>query len=295
MFVALTFHAPGASAQPTQQRDVQHDVSVLFNRAMKVATGGGGHVALGDKVDFDVPPRMVFVPRDAADALLIAAGRKPPPDYLGIVLNEAAVGWFVIIRVVNDGHVDADAMASWSPDDVIASARDERFAENQERDRQGLPPLEVRRWVTRPDYNPLLHRLIWSPLVLPLDARRDAGGEIVQYGAVFGRRGYVRLAMTTVLDMLPRQAVILDVIMDHIAYTPGETYSDFIPSRDPVDRAGLAGVFGYEHLRKADLTTRLRAFGEPLILPAEVLAVIAMAGAILVVVYRWWRLHRPAR
>lgn len=281
-------------AQPSRPRDQMHDVTTAFNRALLTASGGGLHVPLGDQAVLTVPAEELFLPRSGADALLQAAGRPVPNDYAGLMVNEAAIDWYGALQVVAHGHVDAGEVESWTPDDLIASIRDSVAHGNVQRVAGGEPPLEVRRWVQRPAYDTARHHLSWCLLILPEDSRRDAGGVVVYNAVTFGRTGYVRLELTTTIDQLPRQTDIPATILDHIDYRPGQGFADYQSAADARDPAGLAGVFGVDHVRKADLKTRLRAFGEPLILPGGITLVVAMVGGLTLLVYRW-RLHRPVR
>ncbi len=284
---------PGFAQQPGP-RDTVHGVTTAFNRALLTASGGGMHVALGDQADLAVPADEMFLPRPGADGLLQAAGRPVASDYAGLLMSAAGIDWYGVLHVVAHGHVDAGDVESWTSNDLLASIRDSVAQDNIQRTARGEPALEARRWVQRPSYDAARHRLSWCLLVLPEGSRRDAGGVVVYNAVTFGRTGYVRLELTSAVDQLPQQADIPATILDHIAYLPGQGFADYRSGSDARDPAGLAGVLGADHVRKADLKTRLRAFGEPLIVPGGITLIAAMVGGLALLVYRW-RLRRPER
>ncbi|MDR3537617.1 MAG: DUF2167 domain-containing protein [Acetobacteraceae bacterium] len=282
-------------AQQARPRDQQHDVSVALNHALLTASGGGLHVKLGDQAILTVPEDELFLPSPGADALLRAASRPVPDDYAGIVIDQSAIDWFAILQVVARGHVDADEMTSWTANDLIASVRDDVERDNVQRMARGEPAMEVRRWIQPPTYDAARHQLLWCLLIVPQEARRDAGGEIVYNAVTFGRTGYVRLALATTVDQLPREQDIPGVVLNHIEYLPGQGFGDFQSGKDAMDSAGLAGVFGIERIRKADFKTRVHAFAAPLVVPGGITLIVAMVGGLTVLLYRWRHVRRPMR
>lgn len=286
---------PPAHAQQARPKDVGHDVEIALNRALRIASGGGMHVALGDQATLTVPEHQFFLPRPGADDLLRAADRPVPSDYTGMIIDDSAADWFALLRVVAHGYVDAGAVTGWTANDVLASVRDTIDHANGPRIAHGDPPLEARRWVQPPLYDAASRRLTWCVLIVARDARRDAGGEIVCHGATFGQSGYVKLSMTTTLDRWSWQTAIPGTILDQVAFLPGHGYADYRAGTDADDPDGLAGVFGVERLRKADLKTRLRAFAQPLIIPGAVTLIAALSIGLVVLLSRWRHLRRPLR
>lgn len=290
--IGISAAAPTAAvAQEARSPDQASGVAAALNRAMRTAVGSPDHVALGPQAALQVPDEMLFIPRPAADDMVTALGKTVPADYQGLIFNQSGGDWFGLLQAVTHGHVDVDEIRNWTANDIIASVRDAVDRDNEQRVKQGEWPREVRRWVQAPRYDAALHRLSWCLLLLPKDSRRDAGGEVTCYVVAFGRAGYVRLALTTAVDLLPRQQAVPDAILANITFPPEQGFTDFKAGRDAADPAGLAGVFGLEHLRKADLTTRLRTFGAPLVIPGSIALFVLLLAGIGAALYRWHRLR----
>lgn len=290
--VGISVAAPTIGlAQQTRSAEQASGVAAALNRAMRTAIGAPDHVALGPQATLQVPDDMLFIPRPAADDMVTALGKPVPADYQGLIFNQAGGDWFGVLQAVTRGHVDVDEIRNWTANDIIASVRDSVERDNEQRIQRGDWPREVRRWVQAPTLDAAQHRLSWCLLILPKDSRRDAGGEVTCYVAAFSRAGYVRLALTTALDILRRQQAVPDTILTNIAFQPEQAFTDFKPGRDAADPAGLAGVFGIEHLRKADLKTRLRTFGEPLVIPGSIALFVLLLAGIGAALYRWHRLR----
>ena len=139
-------------------------------------------------------------------------------------------------------HIKDDDARDWNADDLLKSYREGTEAGNEERQKLGVPALEVIGWAEKPAYDAATHRLVWAM------SSREKGAPAgepqgVNYNTyVLGREGYFMLNLVTGLDDLPRDKPAALGLLQALDFNEGQRYADFNASTDRVAEYGLAAL-----------------------------------------------------
>lgn len=245
-WLAVTLSGPaladGAATKLTQ-------VDAAFQEAMRQATGGPARAEIAGQATFAVPMDFVAVPPTQGTALLASLNIPVPDDLAGVLLGIDGVDSPGTLRFVKSGFVDADGAIAWSADDLQSSLDDTIRADNADRLKRGLLPLEMRRWVTEPHYKPESHVLVWAALIVPQGSPANTEGTIEVHALAFGRQGYVELTFPTSVERADYYTMIADQFLSTLRYAGGAGYGDVTPSdkRAPNGLAGAIGAMSLHH------------------------------------------------
>ena len=83
------------------------------------------------------------------------------------------------------------------PDELLQSLKDGTEAGNEEREKMGIGPIKVTRWIEPPAYDAASHRLVWSAEAV-LKVGKDPDPTINYNTYVLGREGYISANLITV-------------------------------------------------------------------------------------------------
>ena len=243
---APTTPAPKASnkavAAPMSPAQVSAD-------AIRQALGAPMRADLGTEAAVRLHEDLLLVPHDPAVRLLTVQHKPIPPDFVALTTAQGleAPGY---VHFVPSGFIDSNEALAWTPEDYLDSLQDTVKRENQERAKQNQEPLEARRWIRPPHYDPDNHLLSWAALILPVSSPRESDGQIVFHGLAFGRDGYIELTVDTSEEDADAVGTMIDTFLLGVAFNPGKTYADF-QKGDPMAPKGLAGAMGIDTLHKA--------------------------------------------
>jgi uncharacterized membrane-anchored protein len=216
--------------------------------AARQSIGAPARADLGPEAAVRLHEDLLIVPHDPAVRLLTAQHKPIPASFVALItapgLEESGH-----VRFIPSGFIDSNEALPWTPDDVLDSLQDTVKRENQERAKQNLEPLEARRWIRPPHYDPDNHLLSWAALILPASSPRDSDGQIIFHGVAFGRDGYIELTVDTSEEAANTVGTVIDTFLLGVAFNPGRTYADF-QKGDPMAPKGLAGAMGIDTLHK---------------------------------------------
>jgi uncharacterized membrane-anchored protein len=263
----------------------------IFADAMRQSIGGPARADLGPEATVRLDDGQLVVPRDPAVRLLKVSNKVFPPDLLALLMGTHGMDLPGYIRFVPAGYVDADTALGWTADDILDSLRDTVEHDNAEREKKGLPDREARRWIRPPHYDAEAHTLTWAALVIAKSAPRESDGEIVFRGVIFGRDGYLQVAMTGSVEQADEVGNILESFLRGVTFRPGKTYIEY-QSGDPRSPRGLAGAMGIDTLHKA---RDQGSFLSSDVVIAAVGALVAAIGGISLFFYVQRHLRRLAR
>jgi uncharacterized membrane-anchored protein len=251
-----------------------------------------GEVSLGDGIArLSLTPEWRCLGPDDAERVIVDAWRNPPDHerplgmlFLSDVGPLDPAGWGVVISYAAEGHVsDADA----EHQDYDALLRDMQAAvrtQNEKREHDGYPPVELIGWAARPFYDPAAHKLHWArELRFGTDAEHTLNYDV----RVLGRRGV--LVMQAVAPMSQSEAVQARMrdALSLVEFEPGHRYDEFDSGADKVAAYGIGGLVAGGLLAKAGFF-KLLLVGLLAAKKFIVLGAVAVGGA----VSRYFRRNR---
>jgi uncharacterized membrane-anchored protein len=156
---AICLFVAGAALAQSPAQNTQAEQEAAFASAKRVQVQGPSDVALRDQALLKLPKGYVFIPVPEAGKLLESMGNRTGDSLLGIVVPGSDQGWFAVLRYINEGHIKDDDAKEWNADDLLASLKAGTEASNEERQRRGIPAMEVIGWAEKPRYDAAAHRL----------------------------------------------------------------------------------------------------------------------------------------
>ena len=252
-----------------------------FEDARTVARRGPQEIELANQAVFKLPSGHVYIPQPQASALLNAMGNPGKDERLqGLVFPDGNGEWFVTIRYEGSGYIKDDDAKDWNADDLLKSYREGTEAANKEREKMGVPALEIVGWAEKPAYDAAAHRLVWAMSSRHKGApANDAQG--VNYNTyALGREGYFSLNLVTDLKDLGTHKGNAQTLLSALDYKQGKRYADFSASTDKVAEYGLAALVVGVGAKKLGLFALIAAFVAKFAKVA-ILAAVALGGGFL--------------
>lgn len=245
--------APGPDAH-------QQAAIAAKDAATKAMVRGPASVTLRDQGVLKLPERFGYIPQKEAAAVLRAMGNRTGPDLIGLIvpLQEGGGDWFVSLRYSSAGYIKDDDAKHWDADGLLKTLKEGTEAANEDRQREGVPPVTVTRWIEVPAYDAASHRLVWSAEVrLKNGADPDPGVNYNTY--VLGREGYISLDLVTSVSRVERDKPIARQLLSDIDFNNGKRYADFNSSTDKVAAYGLAALIAGVAAKKLGLLALIAA------------------------------------
>ena len=146
----LCFAALSAGAQKISDQEAEK----IWADAKAGAQQGPASVALTNQAKLALPDGHVFIPQPHATKVLNVMGNPgSDPRLQGLVFPKDGAQWFMTIRYEESGYVKDDDAREWNADDLIKSYREGTEANNVEREKMGVPGLEIVGWAEKPAYD----------------------------------------------------------------------------------------------------------------------------------------------
>jgi uncharacterized membrane-anchored protein len=285
--VAFTFGAAAlaASAQTADAAAAQR----AFGDARKAAIAGPHDVPLAGQAVLKLPAGHAFVPQPQAGAMLNAMGNPGHDEQLqGLIFPKGDNdSWFIIIRYVDEGYIKDDEAKDWNADELLQSYREGTEEANKEREKMGVPAIEIEGWAEKPAYDAQQHRLVWA---MSSHERGAAAGSAkgVNYNTyALGREGYFSLNLVTGLNELPAHKPAAQTMLSALQFDDGKRYADFDASTDKVAAYGLAALVAGVAAKKLGFLALALAF----VAKFAKVAILAVAG-FGAVAARWFKRGR---
>lgn len=269
--------AARAAAGDDEQRKVWDDVA-------RAALKGPVDVPLLDEAVLHVPAGEVFVPQPQADRLLNLFGNPGAnPEMPGLLLpRDPKAHWYMPVRFHKAGYIKDDDARTWDADEMLASLRVGTREQNRDREKLGIPAIEVEGWSEPPRYDAARQRLVWALTSHEMNAGKNAKADVprtVNYNAfALGRDGYISMNLVAAFDDLPALRPVAAQQLAALDYNPGKRYADFDARTDPVAAFGLTGLVVDVASHQIGFMARMLA------LFARTSPLLAAAGVTLVVV-----------
>jgi uncharacterized membrane-anchored protein len=215
-----------------------------YEEAQQAARHGPVDLPLAGQGQLKLPEGHAFVPQPQAARLMQAMGNPgQDPRLLGLIFSRGAGGgWFMTVRYEDSGHIKDDDARDWNADELLKSYREGTEAGNEERQKMGVPAIEVLGWAEKPSYDAATHRLVWAM------SSREKGAPAgepqgVNYNTyVLGREGYFTLNLVTGLAELPQHKPAAHKLLATLDFDEGRRYADYNDSTDRTAEYGLAAL-----------------------------------------------------
>ncbi len=248
---------------------------------------GPTSITLKDQAVLALPGHFGFIPRKEAAALMNAMGNRVGDRFLGLVVplkeGGGAGGWFVTVDFDPAGYVKDDDAKHWDADKLLTSLKDGTEAANEQRQKLGVPPIAVTRWIEPPAYDAATHELVWSA-----EAKLKNGNDpdpTINYNTyLLGREGYLELNLVTSASAVDADKAAARELLSAVQFNSGKRYGDFNSSTDKVAAYGLAALVAGVAAKKLGLLAILAA---ALVKFAKVIAIGAAGG--FAALSRWWK------
>ena len=234
---ALAFFSLLAQAQAPDAR------KQAFEDARQASTAGPADVPLASKALLKLPEGHAFIPQPQAGKLLNAMGNPGQDSRLvGLIFPQNKAGWFMTVRYEDSGHIKDDDARDWNADELLKSYKEGTESANEERQKMGVPALEVLGWAEKPAYDAATHRLVWAMTSREKGAPAGEPQSVNYNTYVLGREGYYMLNLVTGLDQLPQHKPAAHAMLAALNFNDGQRYADFNRSTDRMAEYGLAAL-----------------------------------------------------
>jgi uncharacterized membrane-anchored protein len=257
------FFFAGAGAQDARESAADDPrakaAQATWARAQEAMLAGPQAIPLKDEATLALPAGYGFVPRRESVELLKLMGNESGPELIGLVFPLAEEkDYFLVVDYEEAGYVSDAEAKEWDADDMLDSLKEGTEAANLMRRKQGVPAIQVTRWVEPPKYDGATHRLIWSAEVRLKDAEDPNPG--VNYNTyVLGREGYVSLNLVTSASTVEADKPAARELLSAIDFNEGRRYADFDSSTDKVAAYGIAALVGGVAAKKLGLLALIAA------------------------------------
>ncbi|MGO8996898.1 MAG: DUF2167 domain-containing protein [Polyangiaceae bacterium] len=193
-------------------------------------------IDLGHGATMALPEGRRFLGMPEAAKVMKKLGNLNTESLLGIAVSAADdADYLVSVRYEDEGFIKDDE--SIDSKAILESIRSGETEYNEERKRQGFPPIHADGWSEEPRYDKQAHELVWALLV-----SADGKPSVNLNTRVLGRKGYVAVNLIAAPDDLPRYRDDGIAFVRATTFDKGSRYEDFNKSTDKVAEYGLAGL-----------------------------------------------------
>lgn len=239
LFVVVASSAAFAEVKPL----TDDEKKAIWAAADSASINGPQDVPLADQAKIHLPENFIFIPKPQAAELMRMWGNSTGDAFYGLVFPKSqSESWVISIDHISDGFVKDDDAKTWNADDLLQTLKDGTAAQNEEREKLGIPALDVVDWVQKPEYDAGQHRLVWSLKAVQRNAPADEPSTINYNTYALGRDGYFQVDLMTNDKTIATDKASALKIVSAVDYNAGKRYSDFNASTDHIAEYGLAAL-----------------------------------------------------
>jgi uncharacterized membrane-anchored protein len=235
-----------------------------------------GEIDLAEGIHLDLKDKFYFLDKKDTVSVLTEAWGNPPSagsDAVGMIFPAkydpiTENNWGIELRWQKIGHVDDADAASIDYDELLRSMQADTLSANDQRVKDGFPPVTLIGWASPPVYDAVNKRLHWAKEL----KFGDDTVHTLNYDVRFlGREGVFVMSYIARVEQLPEIRQSLDEVLGLAAFSPGKKYVDFRPDFDTVAAVGIGGLIAGKLAAKAGLLAvaliALKKFGVILLVP----------------------------
>jgi uncharacterized membrane-anchored protein len=193
-----------------------------------------------------VPETFRYIGPEASTRLLETAWGNPPGSgdgVLGMIIPGSTSplsdsGWAVVITYDEDGYVDDKGAESIDYEKLLSQMQQGVSEANEERKKDGYPPVSLIGWAETPTYDSAAHKLYWAK-----ELQFGSEPHTLNYNIrVLGRRGVLVLNAVAGMGQLERIKSDMGTVITFVEFGEGHKYTDFVKGKDKVAAYGIAGL-----------------------------------------------------
>lgn len=278
LLLALVGSAPLWAQQPELTPE-QKKFQAVWDAAMTAMVRGPAAVTLRDQATLGVPDGFGFIPRKEAQTLMRQMGNQTDERFLGLVYPLADDSeYFVSLDYEAAGYIKDDEAKDWDAAELLQSLKDGTEAGNEEREKLGIDPIKVTRWIEPPAYDASSHRLVWSAEAT-LKNGNDPDPTVNYNTYVLGREGYISANLITNASTVDADRQQAGALLQAVTFNEKKRYTDFDSSTDKVAAYGLTALVGGLAAKKLGLLALMTGFALKFAKIIAVSVVAILAGA----------------
>jgi len=231
-----------------------------------------------DIATLEVPEGYKFLNAKQSDFVLTELWGNPPSEVLGLLFPDSSgplsenFTYAVEVTYSEEGFIEDEDVNNLDFNTLMEEMQEDTKKANQERLKQGYPPIDLLGWASEPYYDEDTKKLHWAKALKFGD---DSENTLNYNIRVLGRNGYLNLNAIGSMDVLPQFNRDVDLILANVNFNPGYQYADFNPRMDKVAAYGVGGLIAGKVLTKVGFFAMLGKYWKLL-----VLAVISILAAL---------------
>ncbi|MER9295275.1 DUF2167 domain-containing protein [Mesorhizobium sp. M0621] len=278
-WLGLTFALSASSAYAEKSSDFfssykqYNDAGKAFLDKIDPKTGP---IDLAEGIHLDLKGKFYFLNKKDAVSVLTEAWGNPPDagsDAIGMIFPSnydpiADNNWGIELRWEKIGYVDDGDAASINYTELLSSMKADTLSGNDQRVKDGFPPITLIGWASPPVYDAVNKRLHWAK---ELQFGNDAVHTLNYDVRFLGREGVFVMSYIANVEQLPEIKQSLDEVLGLAGFSAGKRYTDFLPGTDTVAAVGIGGLIAGKLAAKAGLLAvaliALKKFGLILLVP----------------------------
>lgn len=239
-----------------------------------------GHISLPEAgATLIVPSNFYFLSKGNASRVLTEAWTNPPSaadGVLGMIFPASITplddqSWGAVITFDADGYVSDEDADKIDYSELLREMQKGAEASNEQRRKEGYPPITLIGWATQPYYDRATHKLHWAKEL----QFGTSDTHTLNYNVrALGRHGVLNINFVADMDQLTAIRNDIPAVMAMPEFNPGSKYTDFMPGVDKVAAYGIGGLIAGKVLAKAGFFVVLLALFKKL----WIFVIIALAA-----------------
>jgi len=196
------------------------------------------------------------------------------PENRGMLAENS---WAFIITYEAMGYVEDDDADDIDYEELLETMKSDATAENEARQKEGYPTIEIVGWASKPFYDEEKKVLHWAKEIKFGDSESNTLNYNVR---ILGRKGVMVLNAVSSMNELPEVQKNITPVLSSFTYAEGTSYKDFNPDIDEVAAWTIGGLVAGKMLAKVGLFALLLKYIKVILLG------IAAAGTGL---WKWYK------
>jgi uncharacterized membrane-anchored protein len=196
---------------------------------------GPATAKMGDVAELPVPAGFIFLNGDQTRTMLRSAGDPVSGKELGF-LRPTNGEWSVYFEFNDIGYIKDADKEKLDAKKLLQSYKDGTEAANEERNKRGMPPIEIVGWDKEPAYDPATHNLEWCMRA------RSEGHDFVNYNTrLLGRKGVLEVILVVEPENLAATLPDFRTVIASSQFRSGQSYAEYRPG-DKIAKYGLGAL-----------------------------------------------------
>lgn len=261
LLFALIIFSISLSAQKeiedTSANELLRQIKLIdsINKAMKWVTG---KVDLPNGIStLNIPEGFKYLGTEQSNYVITEVWGNPPREgVLGMIFPEYSgpfgdSSYAFVISYDAMGYVKDEDADKIDYDDMLKQLQKEEVKENEERVKQGYPPIHFAGWASKPFYDKQNKVLHWAK---ELKFGNGEEGNTLNYEIrLLGRKGVLSMNAVSGMGELPLVKKDIDKVLAMASFTDGNAYKDFDSNADEVAAWTIGGLVAGKVLAKAGI------------------------------------------